>query len=172
MRLLARIAAAACALAGLALNAHPAAAATLPSRQPGLWQSTTFGTLSDGTKLQGGKPVITVSCVDPATDLKFFTYKGSACSAFSITGSGNSYTISGDCKQTGKTVKISTTLFYLDANTVELVGTVDPGDGVVHLNAELKWQGPCLPGMAPGDEGDIENGAFVKTDNINDTGNQ
>jgi hypothetical protein len=170
--LLARIAATGCALAGLALNTHQAAAATLPARQPGLWQSTTFGTLSDGTKLQGGKPVITVSCVDPATDLKFFTFKGSACSGFTISGSGTSYTISGDCKQGGKTVKIITNLFYLNANTVELVGTVDPGTGPVHLNAELKWQGPCLPGMAPGDEGDIENGAFVKTDNINDSDNQ
>jgi hypothetical protein len=29
-----------------------------------------------------------------------------------------------------------------------------------------------MVGMVPGDEGDIENGQFVKTDNVNDPGNQ
>ena len=32
--------------------------------------------------------------------------------------------------------------------------------------------GGCLPGMMPGDEGNIVNGAFSKADNINDPANQ
>lgn len=50
---------------------------------------------------------------------------------------------------------------------MELVGSVPSAAGVVRLNGERRYQGPCLAGMVPGDEGDIENGQFVKSDNVN-----
>jgi hypothetical protein len=154
-------------LAGF-LNIHPARAAELPPRQPGLWLSSTIVTLADGSKYRGGAPVITVSCVDPATDLKFFTSSGSSCGALRISGGGQQFQITGSCQgQTGPE-QISTSLTYLDQTTVELIGTVSTASGPVRMNGELKFQGPCLPGMVPGDEGDIENGQFVKSDNVND----
>ncbi|MDR3520508.1 MAG: DUF3617 family protein [Acidocella sp.] len=152
--------------------AHPAAAATLPPRQSGLWQSSTVVTLANGSKYRNGAPVVTVSCVDPASDLKFFTFEGSACTSMNISGSGTSYQINGACKEQGKPVKFHTSLNYTDSETVELVGSVTSASGTVHVNAEMKFQGPCLAGMQPGDEGDIENGQFVKADNVNDSTNQ
>jgi hypothetical protein len=163
-------------LAGLcaALYVFPPAAraATLPARQPGLWQSSTLVTLPDGTKARGGAPVVTVSCVDPSTDLKFFTVGGSECSFLNISGGGTQYAIDSHCSDQGKPVTVHETLDYVDAQTVEINGTVNSGNGPISLSAELKFQGACLAGMVPGDEGDIENGQFVKTDNINDPGNQ
>jgi hypothetical protein len=151
-----------------AFGTTQAHAATLPARQPGLWLSSTIVTLADGSKYRGGNPVITVSCVDPATDLKFFTYSGSSCTALKVAGTGQQFNITGNCQGQTGTEKIATSLTYLDQSTVELIGTVGTASGVIHLNGELKFQGPCLPGMVPGDEGDIENGQFVKADNVND----
>jgi hypothetical protein len=151
---------------------QPASAASLPSRQPGLWQSSTVVTLANGNKYRNGAPVVTVSCVDPASDLKFFTFEGSACTSLNISGTGTSYQINGACKEQGKPVKFHTSLNYTDSETVELVGSVTSASGTVHVNAEMKFQGPCLAGMQPGDEGDIENGQFVKADNVNDSTNQ
>jgi hypothetical protein len=151
-----------------AFTTHPARAADLPARQPGLWLSSTIVTLADGSKYRGGAPVVTVSCVDPATDLKFFAAAGSSCSALHIAGGGQQFSITGTCQgQTGRQ-QISTSLTYLDQSTVELIGTVSTAAGPIRMNGELRFQGPCLPGMAPGDEGDIENGQFVKADNVND----
>jgi hypothetical protein len=65
------------------------------------------------------------------------------------------------------------TLNYVDAQTVELAGTVDTGNGPISLSAELKYAGACVAGMQPGDEGSLDaNGNFDKTDNINDFQNQ
>jgi hypothetical protein len=137
-----------------------------------MWQSSTLVTLPDGTKARGGAPVVTVSCVDPATDLKFFTVGGSECSALTISGGGSQYAIDSNCSDQGKPVTVHEALDFVDTNTVDINGTVNNGSGPISLISELKFQGPCLPGMVPGDEGDIENGQFVKTDNINDPGNQ
>jgi hypothetical protein len=156
----------------LVLYGSAAHAATLPQRQPGLWQSTTSVTGPGGNPLPNGTNVVTVSCVDAATDLKFFTFKGSDCSSFAINGSGNTYTIDSVCSHHGKPAKIHETITYLDPNNVTLKATYDPGSGPLNISSSLTYQGDCLPGMQPGDEGDIENGAFVATDNINDTENQ
>jgi hypothetical protein len=149
-----------------------ARAASLPSRQPGMWQSSTVVTLADGTKARGGAPVVTVSCVDAFTDQKFFTIGSSQCSAFNISGGGSQYAIDSSCTDQGKPVTVHETLDYVDTGTVEINGTVNEGSGPISLSAELKFIGPCMAGMVPGDEGDIENGQFVKTDNVNDPGNQ
>ncbi len=154
------------------LASQRADAATLPQRQAGLWQSNTVVTLPDGSQYRGGAPVVTVSCVDPATDLKFFTFEGSSCSSMNISGSGTHYSISGACKDQGKAETVQTELEYIDSNTVKLTGAVASASGTLHIQSMLTYQGACLAGMQPGDEGDIENGAFVKADNINDTGNQ
>jgi hypothetical protein len=154
----------------LLMLAHGARAASLPARQAGLWLSSTIVTLADGTKYRGGAPVVTVSCVDPATDLKFFTYSGPSCGALQISGAGRQFELHGSCNGQAGAQKIATSLTYLDASTVELIGSVTSAAGVVRLNGELKYQGPCLPGMVPGDEGDIENGQFVKSDNVNGSG--
>lgn len=150
----------------LVLAARGAGAASLPARQPGLWLSSTIVTLADGTKYRGGAPVVTVSCVDPATDLKFFTYSGPSCGALQISGTGRQFELQGSCTGPAGAQKIATSLTYLNPTTVELVGSVTSAAGVVRLNGELRYQGPCLPGMVPGDEGDIENGQFVKSDNV------
>ncbi len=162
------------ALGAVVLGMAPgvARATSLPARQPGMWQSATVVTLADGTKARGGVPVVTVSCVDPSTDLKFFTVGGSQCSYLNISGGGTQYAIDSSCADMGKPVRVHESLNYVDAETVEISGTIDNGGGPISLSAELKFLGPCLEGMAPGDEGDIENGQFVKTDNINDPGNQ
>jgi hypothetical protein len=159
-------------LLSLVLCGPAAHAASLPQRQPGLWQSTTNVLGQDGQPLPGGSNVVTVSCVDAATDLKFFTFKGSNCSSFSINGGGGTYTIDSVCSHHGKPAKIHETIVYLDANNITLNASYDPGTGPITISASLTFQGACLPGMQPGDEGDIENGAFVQTDNINDTENQ
>jgi hypothetical protein len=149
-----------------------ARAAELPSRQAGMWQSSTVVTLADGTKARGGAPVVTVSCVDALTDQKFFTVGGSQCSYLNVTGGGSVFAIDSSCSDMGKPVTVHETLDYVDAGTVEINGTVTEASGPISLSAELKFVGPCMAGMVPGDEGDVENGQFVKTDNVNDPGNQ
>jgi hypothetical protein len=158
--------------AGLFVSAS-AQAASLPARQAGMWQSSTVVTLADGTKARGGVPVVTVSCVDALDDQKFFLINGSSCSSLNISGQGGQYRIDGTCAHAGKPVTVHETLDYVDAQTVELAGTVDAGTGPITLNAELKFAGACPAGMRPGDEGSIDaNGNFAKTDNINDFDNQ
>lgn len=149
-----------------------ARAASLPSRQPGMWQSSTVVTLADGTKARGGAPVVTVSCVDALTDQKFFTIGGSHCSYLNVTGGGSQFAIDSSCSDMGQPVTVHETLDYVDSGTVEINGTVTQQSGPISLSGELKFLGPCMAGMVPGDEGDIENGQFVKTDNVNDPGNQ
>jgi len=162
-------------LAGLFLvvTAAPGMAASLPQRQAGMWQSSTVATLPDGTKYQGGQPVVTVTCVDALDDQKFFLIGGHACSTLDVSGSGGQYRIDGTCAHAGKSVTVHETLNYVNAQTVELAGTVDTGSGPISLSAELKYTGACVAGMQPGDEGSLDsNGNFDKTDNINDFQNQ
>jgi hypothetical protein len=155
------------------VGAVPAMAAALPAREPGLWRSSTVVTLPDGTKARGGVPVVTVSCVDALDDQKFFLIKGSACSSLNVSGQGGHYSIDGTCAQAGKPVTVHETLTYVNAQTVELAGTVDSGGGPITLNAQLTYSGACPAGMQPGDEGSLDvNGNFDKTDNINDFDNQ
>jgi hypothetical protein len=150
---------------------HAAAAATLPARAPGLWQSTTTVTGADGKPLPNATNVVTVSCVDPATDIKFFTSNGSSCTSLDISGSGTKYAINGSCTQRGKPVQIHETLDYASPQSVKLQAKVELPVGVVTVSSQLQWQGDCLAGMVPGDEGNIVSGAFSKADNINDSGN-
>src|SRR5271163_1196676 len=119
----------AAALAALGLGAGmPVMAATLPARTPGLWQSTTTVTGPDGKPLPNAVNVVTVSCVDPATDLKFFTSGGSACASLTIAGSGADYTIDGSCTQQGKPVRIHEALTYRGKQHVTLRATLgSPG---------------------------------------------
>jgi hypothetical protein len=160
------------AAAGFFVSAS-AQAASLPARQAGMWQSSTVVTLADGTKAGGGSPVVTVSCVDALNDQKFFLIKGSACSSLDVSGQDGQYRIDGTCAHAGKPVTVHETLNYVDAQTVDLAGTVDAGTGPITLNAELKFAGACPAGMQPGDEGSFgADGKFDKTDNINDFDNQ
>jgi hypothetical protein len=148
-------------------------AARLPARQPGMWQSSTVVTLPDGSKAQGGEPVVTVTCVDALDDQKFFLIKGSACSSLNVSGQGTQYRIDGTCAHAGKPVTVHETLSYVDAQTVQLAGTVTTASGAYTLSAALTFAGACLAGMKPGDEGSVDvNGNFAKTDNINDFDNQ
>jgi hypothetical protein len=150
----------------------PAMAATLPARAPGLWQSTTTVTGADGKPLANAANVVTVSCVDPATDIKFFVSGGSACSRLVIAGTGATYTIDGSCMQQGKPVRIHETLTYDSNQRVALIATLGAATGPVTVTSQLQWQGACPSGMAPGDEGDMANGVFSKADNIDDPVNQ
>lgn len=150
----------------------PAMAASLPLRAPGLWQSTTTVSGPDGKPLANAANVVTLSCIDPATDARFFISGERECSKLNITGSGADYAIDGVCNQQGKTVEIHETLNYASPQAVTLRATLDSGSGAVVVVSQLHWQGACLAGMQPGDEGDMVNGAFEKTDNINDAFNQ
>jgi hypothetical protein len=152
--------------------AGQAAGATLPARESGLWKSTTTVTGPDGQPLANATDVVTVSCVDPVTDIKFFISGGSACSSLRISGSGTTYGIDGTCTQLGKPVSIHETLVYADARNVSLKAKLDSSSGLVNVTSQLQWKGDCLPGMEPGDEGSIVNGAFSKADNIDDSANQ
>jgi hypothetical protein len=163
---------AALAACWLTAASAPALADSLPARAPGLWQSTTTVTGADGKPLPHAAGIVTVSCVDPVTDIKFFLSNESACTRFSITGSGASYRISGTCTQTGKPVSINETLNYVSPRQVTLTAKLDAPTGPVTVTSQLQWQGDCLAGMAPGDEGSIVGGAFSKVDNINDAANQ
>ena len=161
-------------LSGLVLStlfAAPALAADLPARVPGLWQSTTTVIGPDGKPLANAVDVVTVSCVDAQDDQKFFTSEQSACSSLTISGSGNSYSIDGACNGQGKTMRIHETLVY-GAKDMQLKAVYNGTAGQMTVESTLQWQGECLPGMEPGDEGNVTGGAFSKTDNINDTANQ
>ena len=149
-----------------------AAAATLPARAPGLWQSSTSVTGPDGKPVPHGTNVLTVSCVDPATDLKFFTSGDSACPNLSITGSGGHFVIDGACAQLGQHVQIHETLDYASPQSLTITASLDSGNGPVKVVSHLAWQGACPAGMKPGDEGSLADGKFVKSDNINDPANQ
>lgn len=157
----------------LGLAAGPAFAADLPARAPGLWQSTATVTGPDGKPLENAVNVVTVSCVDALNDQKFFTSEQSACSSLSISGGdAGSYSIDGICTgQSGK-LKIHETLVYTDAKDVQLKAVYAGSAGPMTVSSQLQWQGQCLAGMMPGDEGNAANGTFDKTDNINDSSNQ
>lgn len=148
--------------------AGPALADGLPAREPGLWQSTSTVSGPDGQPLSNAVNVVTVSCVDVLTDQKFFLSNRSACSSLTVSGDGNTYKINGTCSGNGKTSAIHETLSYADSKDVTLTAKL----GQMTVQSQLQWQGMCPDGMQPGDEGDIENGAFVKADNINDQANQ
>ncbi len=148
--------------------AGPALADGLPAREPGLWQSTSTVMGPDGQPLANAMNVVTVSCVDALTDQKFFLSNQSACSNLAVYGKGGSYKIEGSCIQSGKTSVIHETLDYADSKDVTLTAKL----GAMTVHSQLQWQGMCPDGMQPGDEGDIENGTFVKADNINDQANQ
>ncbi|EKM98626.1 DUF3617 family protein [Acidocella sp. MX-AZ02] len=145
-----------------------AQAAELPSRAAGLWQSTTNVTGPGGAPMANAQGVVTLTCVDPATDRKFLLSGQSRCSQLSITGAGAAYTISGTCVQPAGTVKIHETLTYDSNKSVQLKADFSTSSGEMSMVSDLQWQGPCPAGMAPGDEGSMRDGVFVKAGNIND----
>ena len=156
---------------GLGL-AMPAMAATLPARAPGLWRSVTTVLGENGQPLANAENVVTLSCVDPQTDIKFFISGGSACSSLTIAGGGKDYAIDGHCMQQGRQVHIRESLVYANPQNVALKARLDAATGPVTVLSKFQWQGACLAGMLPGDEGNMVNGVFSKTDNINDSINQ
>jgi hypothetical protein len=161
-------------LSGLCLAtllAAPALAAQLPARVPGLWQSTTTVTGPDGKPLANAVNMVTVSCVDALNDQKFFTSNQSACTNLTISGQGNSYTIDGSCNGQGQTMHIHIALVYGEKD-LQLQAVYNGPAGTNTVTSQLEWQGECLAGMEPGDEGNLSGGVFSKTDNINDTANQ
>ena len=150
--------------------AHAAGAARLPAREPGLWQSTTTVLGADGKPLANAQNVVTVSCVDPSTDAKFFTSDENTCSSVTVSGAGAKYVIDGSCTQGGKPMSIHETLDYASARSVALKAVISSPAGAMTVTSQLQWQGQCLAGMEPGDEGSMVDGAFSKADNINDPG--
>ncbi len=153
--------------ATLLLIATQAGAATLPARAPGLWQSTTTVTGPDGNPLPNASNIVTVSCVDLFTDVKFFTLDANACGKLAISGAGTTYAIDGACNQSGHIVTIHEKLVYASPQSVILTASLKSPSGPETITSQLQWQGNCLPGMVPGDEGSLNNGVFSKADNIN-----
>lgn len=150
-----------------ALVAAPALAVKLPARTPGLWKSTTTAAGPDGKPLPGEKAVVTVSCVDALNDQGFFTSGMNDCSSLSITGSGNRYDIDGVCTSRGQRITIHETLLYAGPQALQLTATFAGPNGAGSVTSQMAWQGACLPGMQPGDEGSLNGDVFTKTDNIN-----
>jgi hypothetical protein len=162
-----------CLLAGLVLVPLAARAQqSLPNRAPGLWRSITTVIGADGQPLPNASNVITVSCVDPANDQRFFMSEESHCSALSVSGGGHDYAIDGTCDQRGKTVHIAETLGYASDQAVTLHAQMSLPSGPISVSSSLAWQGPCLAGMQPGDDAALVAGAFSKADNINDPDNR
>ncbi len=149
-------------LAGLAR------AADLPGRAPGLWQSTTSVTGPGGVPMAQAQDVVTLTCVDPATDEAFLLSGQSRCSQLTVSGSGANYKIDGTCTQPGGTVTIHEVLNYVSDKSVQLKADFTTSSGEMSITSSLEWQGSCLDGMEPGDEGQIVGGSFVKAGNIND----
>jgi hypothetical protein len=154
------------------LMAQAAGAATLPSRVPGLWQSVSTVRGPDGKILPNADNVVTVTCVDAENDAKFFTSDESACTQLNISGAGQHFTINGACSELGRKMTIHETLFYEDAQTVQLQARLNLPSGPINIAGQLQWRGACLPGMMPGDEGSLVDGVFSKADNINDPANR
>jgi hypothetical protein len=150
------------------LVAQNAVAADLPARAPGLWKSTTTVAGPDGKPLANAVDVVTVSCVNALNDKKFFMSGARACTRLGLSGSGDTYKINGVCQQRD----IHETLVYTDAKDLKLTAHVGSGPDAMTISSLLQWQGDCLAGMEPGDEGSVVNGAFSKADNINDDANQ
>lgn len=153
---------------GLALSlAGVAQGAQLPARAPGLWQSTTNVTGPDGQPMAQAQNVVTLTCVDPVTDWKFLLSGQGHCNQLNLSGAGADYTIDGSCQQPGGQVEIHETLDYVSNKTVQLNAVFTTPSGKMSVASSLEWQGPCLSGMQPGDEGQVEDGNFVKAGNIN-----
>ncbi len=74
--------------------------------------------------------------------------------------------------QQGKPVRIHEHLTYAGPQSVALKASLETATGPITVVSRLQWQGQCLAGMMPGDEGNMVNGLFSKTDNINDSINQ
>jgi len=146
--------------------------ADLPPRTPGLWQSTSTVIGPNGKPVAHEVDVVTVSCIDAMNDQKFFTSNQSACTSLAISGSGNRYSISGICNNQGQNLQIHMDLTYSGAQALQLKAVYRTAQGQMTVTSQLQWQGECLPGMVPGDEGNITGGAFLKADNINDSYNQ
>jgi hypothetical protein len=149
-----------------------AVAQSLPARAPGLWQSTTTVTGSNGQPLPNASNVVTVSCVDAANDQKFFLSEESRCSALNVSGGGQTYAIDGTCNQRGQPVRIAETLTYDSPQALKIHAVLTSSSGPITIASTMSWQGPCVAGMQPGDEGSLVAGAFSKADNINDVNNQ
>ncbi|MDE2239160.1 MAG: DUF3617 family protein [Rhodospirillales bacterium] len=140
----------------------------LPARAPGLWQSTTSVTGPDGQPMAQAQNVLTLTCVDPATDQKFLLSGQGRCSQLNVSGSGANYSIDGTCSQPAGTVTIHETLDYRSDKSVQLKANFSTSLGEMSMTSSLQWQGPCLAGMQPGDEGRLVDGSFVKSGNIDD----
>lgn len=112
--------------------------------------------------------VVVLSCVDAATDQKFLLSGSGACSQLKVSGAGGHYKIEGVCKQGGGQVRIDEALTYVGDKSVLLKAALKAPGGTVTMTSSLHWQGPCLPGMEPGDEGAMVDGRFSKSGNIND----
>ncbi len=158
------------ALLGILIAAP--AMADLPARTPGLWQSTSTVLGPNGKPVAHEVDVVTVSCVDALNDQKFFMSNQSACTSLTVSGSGNKYSISGTCNGQGQNLQIHMDLTYAGAQALQLKAIYHSAQGQMIVTSQLQWQGNCLSGMVPGDEGNIAGGAFVKADNINDSYNQ
>ncbi|WP_297369987.1 DUF3617 family protein [Acidocella sp.] len=150
----------------------PAFAADLPARAPGLWQSITSALGPDGQPLPNAQNVISVSCVDAQNDQKFFLTEADACTGLAVSGAGGSYHITAQCMESSGVHQLNETLTYQDAKDVTLKAVYETRAGQMTITSQLQWQGACLPGMQPGDEGSIINGSFSKADNINDPDNR
>ena len=145
--------------------------AELPARAPGLWQSTSSVNGPGGVPMAQAQNVVVLTCVDPATDWKFLLSGQDRCSQLSVSAAGANYTIDGICTQPGGSVTIHEKLAYSGNKSLQIKAAFKTSSGAMSMTSSLQWQGPCLDGMQPGDEGSLVDGAFVKAGNINEPSN-
>ena len=162
-------------LAPIALTlglATAAASTTLPPRKAGLWQTTSTMTMVMGGTTHGGQPIITELCSNPQVDAIVQQHMaGGHCGGMSFTGSGGSYTLQGSCPAPGGGGNLVThgTMTMTGDTASHLDTSTTSPQFSAHMVADSKWVGACPAGMQPRDEGQVQNGAFVKMGNITDS---
>jgi hypothetical protein len=158
---------------GLAIFTTAAAAnVTLPTRKPGLWETTMTMTMTMNGQTMGNNmpPVVRASCSSAATDaegMKQMASGNGACGNFDIEGSGDVYTMTGTCTSPmGGTMSTHATITRISDNEFTMQSQTTSPNFSGNMTGDSKWVGACPDGIVPGDYGVMQNGQFVKQGNF------
>jgi hypothetical protein len=145
---------------------------TLPSRKPGLWETTMTMTMTMNGQTMGGNmpPVVRASCSSAATDaegMKRMASGNGKCGNFDIEGSGDVYTLTGTCTSPmGGTMSTHATITRISDDEFTMQSQTTSPNMSGSMTGDSKWMGACPDGTVPGDYGVMQNGQFVKQGNF------
>ncbi len=146
---------------------------SFPPRKAGLWEntSTMSNMMMNGQKMPGMPPgMVSVSCVDPASDLKLMKRAAQGrgnCPPPDYAGSGGNFTINVTCAmQNGQTMTMAGTMTYVSDEHVVMDMQMSGTQMTGHMHVDSVWSGACPAGFAPGDYGMEMNGTFQKEGNV------